>query len=78
MRYIYAAYNKNLIVMDEKDAAAIGIESKKLEDFDNIQDLEKYIELQSSAILAHMTDKEDFNNAIGNAVLQALSYKFKS
>lgn len=78
MRYIYAAYNKNLIVMDEKDAAAIGIESKKLEDFDNIHDLEKYIELQSVAILAHMTDKEDFNNAIGNAVLQALSYKFKS
>ena len=78
MRYIYAAYNKNLIVMDEKDCTALGIEFKTLEDFDNIEDLEKYIEIQSSNILSYMTDKEDFNNDIGNAVLQAVNYKFNS
>ena len=69
IRYIYSAFNKNILIMDKKDSEALGIRHiDKIEDLKTLREVVDYSEEQSKAILSHITTIDEFDNKLNSIV----------
>lgn len=73
MRYIYSAFNNNILLLPKKDAEALNLPWYPNLELFNDNELDNLAEMQKKAILDNLTTLDDFNENLNNIIMKVIN-----